>query len=84
MALLILFLIRVLSVYSYLFIAYAILSWVPSLYDSAVGRFIRFLVEPVLAPLRRFNLQFGGLDFTVFVAMIAIQVLSNILYSLLF
>lgn len=84
MALLILFLIRVLSVYSYLFIAYAILSWVPSLYDSAVGRFIRFLVEPVLTPLRRFNLQFGGLDFTVFVAMIAIQVLSNILYSLLF
>lgn len=84
MGLVIRFLLLTLSLYSKLFIVYALLSWLPSLYDSAVGRFIRFLVDPVLAPLRRFNLQFGGLDFTVFLALLLIELASSFLSSFLY
>ncbi|MFA9413933.1 MULTISPECIES: YggT family protein [Streptococcus] len=84
MGLVIRFLLLTLSLYSKLFIAYALLSWLPSLYDSAVGRFVRFLVDPVLAPLRRFNLQFGGLDFTVFLALLLIELASSFLSSFLY
>ena len=42
-------------------------------YDSSLGRLIISLVRPVIEPLRKLNLQFGGLDFTVWVAIILIQ-----------
>lgn len=71
-------------VYSYLLLASAVLSWLPSFNQSRLAGFIDFLVEPILSPLRRLGLQFGGLDFTVWVAMLGIEVLENLLISLVF
>lgn len=41
------------------------------------------LVEPVIRPFRRFNLQFMGLDFTILAVVIALNVLSRILIMIL-
>lgn len=71
-------------VYSYLLLASAVLSWLPGLNQSRLAVFIDFLVEPILKPLRRFGLQFGGLDFTIFAAMLGIELLGNLLVRLLF
>lgn len=72
------------NVYYYLLIGYALMSWVPGLYQSRFGNFVRSLVEPILAPLRRFNLQLGGLDFTILVAIFLLNILRQLVYQLLF
>ncbi|MGT2716099.1 YggT family protein [Streptococcus respiraculi] len=83
MAFVIFILLRALKIYSYVLVAYALLSWIPSAYDSSIGRFITSLVRPVLEPFRRLKLQFFGLDFTIFLLYFLIQLLSRILINLL-
>lgn len=72
-----------LKIYYYLLFAYALMSWVPPVANSLVGRFLAHLVEPVLKPLRRLNLQFAGLDFTVWVGMVGLQLLTQFLLLIL-
>ncbi|WP_192942617.1 YggT family protein [Streptococcus dysgalactiae] len=72
-------LLRLIRVYSYLLIAYALLSWFPGAYNSWIGRLLRGIVEPVLKPFRALNLQFAGLDFTIFVIIIGLNFLAQIL-----
>ena len=69
-------------VYSFILVVYALLSWFPGAYQTSLGQLILRIVEPVLKPFQRFNLQFAGLDFTVWVALILIQFLGNILTRL--
>lgn len=84
MELVIRFLLLIGRVYSYLLLASAVLSWFPGLNQSRLVAFLDFLVEPILNPLRRFGLQVGGLDFTVFVAMLGIEFLQHLLLRLFF
>lgn len=44
-------LLRLIKVYTYLLIAYALMSWFPGAYDSKIGRLISGIVEPILKPL---------------------------------
>uniref|UniRef100_UPI003FEEA6AD YggT family protein n=1 Tax=Alistipes shahii TaxID=328814 RepID=UPI003FEEA6AD len=34
-------------------------------YDTAFGKTIRQIVQPILAPFRRLNLVFAGIDFSI-------------------
>lgn len=70
-------------IYSFILIAFALLSWFPNAYDSSLGRLIISLVRPVIEPLRKLNLQFGSLDFTVWVAIILIQFIGSFLIRIL-
>ena len=70
------------NIYSFILLAFALLSWFPNAYDSSLGRLIIILVRPVIEPLRKLNLQFGGLDFTVWVALVLIQFIGTILTRL--
>ena len=69
-------------VYSFILVVYALLSWFPGAYQTSLGQLILRIVEPVLKPFQRFNLQFAGLDFTVWAALILIQFVGNILTRL--
>lgn len=65
-----------------LFIARAILSWIPIGHDSPfrpVVDVIWRLTEPILAPVRRVLPSLGGLDLSVIVVIIGIRVLQSIL-----
>ncbi|MFC3931385.1 YggT family protein [Streptococcus dentapri] len=64
-------------------VLYALLSWLPGARESSLGRLIEKIVDPLLAPLYRFNLQYGGFDFTTLVALILLQVLNRLLYFIL-
>ena len=70
------------NISSFILLAFALLSWFPNAYDSSLGRLIISLVRPVIEPLRKLNLQFGGLDFTVWVALVLIQFIGTILTRL--
>ncbi|MTB64381.1 YggT family protein [Streptococcus sp. zg-86] len=84
MALVISILLKVVEIYSYLLLAYAFLSWVPNAYDSAIGRFIISLVRPILAPFQRLKLQFLGMDWTVVIVLLLLELVSNLLHYLLY
>ena len=75
---------RAIEIYSYVLLAYVVLTWIPSLYDTALGKLIISLVRPVITPFRKLNLQFFGLDWTVFVIWIILNVISRVLVRLLF
>ena len=83
MQMIIIILLRAIEIYSYVLLAYVVLTWIPSLYDTALGKLIISLVRPVITPFRKLNLQFFGLDWTVFVIWIILNVISRVLFRLL-
>ena len=68
----------VLTLYMYVIIANAVLSWVnPDPYNPIV-RFIHNVTEPVLYPIRRkLPVSYGGIDFSPIVVILAIIFLNT-------
>ena len=61
-----------------------ILSWIPNArLPFGIGDFAFSVSEPILAPIRRAMPFFGGIDFSPFLALIAIQIVSSILLRVL-
>ena len=73
-----------LTIYSWVVVAFALLSWFPNAYETTLGRLLTSLVKPILQPLRRLPLSIGGLDFTVWVAVLLVHLLGNYLIRLLY
>ena len=73
----------ILSIYFWIVIGRAVISWVnPDPYNPIV-RFLHNATDPVLDRVRRIlPLQFGGMDFTPIFLLIVIGVLQNILAQL--
>ena len=71
------------TIYSWILVAFALLSWFPNAYDTALGRLLTSLVKPILQPLRRLPLSIGGLDFSVWVAVVLVHLLGNYLIRFL-
>ena len=72
------------TIYSWVLVAFALLSWFPNAYETTLGRLLTSLVKPILQPLRRSPLSIGGLDFTVWVAVLLVHLLGNYLIRLLY
>jgi YggT family protein len=70
----------ILSIYFWIVIGRAVISWVnPDPYNPIV-RFLYNATEPVFSRVRRIlPLQFGGMDFTPIALLILIGVLQNVL-----
>ena len=72
------------TIYSWILVAFALLSWFPNAYDTALDRLLTSLVKPILQPLRRLPLSIGGIDFSVWVAVILVHLLGNYLIRFLY
>ena len=72
------------TIYSWVLVAFALLSWFPNAYETALRRFLTSLVKPILQPLRRLPLSIGGLDFSVWVAVLLVHLLGNYLIRFLY
>ena len=72
------------TIYSWILVAFALLPWFPNAYDTALGRLLTSLVKPILQPLRRLPLSIGGIDFSVWVAVILVHLLGNYLIRFLY
>ncbi|MCK4284253.1 MAG: YggT family protein [Candidatus Brocadiae bacterium] len=76
-------LVAVLRIYTFVLIAHAVFSWLPpERRGNEVYRFIEALTGPVLRPLRRILPPVAGLDLSVIVAIIAVEVLGRFLLGL--
>ena len=71
------------SIYSIILVAFALLSWFPNAYNTQLGKFLETLCKPILEPLRRLPLQIAGLDFSVWIALILLRMISRYLINLL-
>ena len=61
-----------------------ILSWLPGVrLPFGIGEFVWAVSEPILGPIRRALPFMGGIDFSPFVALLAIQLVENILLRVL-
>ena len=57
-----------------------ILSWIPNArLPFGLGDFVFGVSEPILSPIRRAMPFFGGIDFSPFIALIAIQLVSSLI-----
>jgi len=71
-----------LTIYTFIIIARALISWVnPDPYNSIV-RFLYMATEPVLAPIRR-RLPMIGIDFSPIIVILAIVFIQNFVSRLL-
>ncbi|MBN2472768.1 MAG: YggT family protein [Anaerolineae bacterium] len=67
------------QIYQFVLLARVLISWVQvDPYHPAV-QFLYQLTEPVLGPIRRVLPQTMGLDFSPIIAMILVQVLTEII-----
>ncbi|OFI48140.1 hypothetical protein BG261_07605 [Floricoccus tropicus] len=78
---------KLIDLYSWVLVIYALLSWIPSLRDSKVGEIISKISVPYLNLFKSLPLQFGGFDFTVVAGITALQLIKRfiyIIYNMLF
>ena len=71
------------NIYSLLLLIYALLSWFPNSYGSSLERLLEKLVRPIVGPLRRLPLQFGGLDLSIWLAILIVRFLGDSLIRFL-
>lgn len=69
----------VLQFYFFVVLAHVLLSWVAPGNPTPVARLVERLCEPLLAPLQRIIPPLGGLDFSAFFVLIALQALQMLL-----
>lgn len=69
------------QVYSYMMLAWIIMSWIPNLRYTRVGAILGALVEPYFRIFRRFIPTAGGIDFSPIVAFIVFRIIENLVFS---
>ena len=74
-----------LSLYSWVVIAAALISWVSPDPRNPVVMFLRQVTEPVLAPVRRLlpPWRTGGLDLSPLIVLVAIQFVERVVLTAL-
>jgi YggT family protein len=69
----------ILDLYAFILIARALISWVSPDPRNKIVQFLYQITEPVLAPVRQVVPPIGGLDLSLVVVLIVIQVLRAFL-----
>lgn len=75
---------RLVELYSFLLIIYALLSWFPGAYQSKLGELLARICEPFLNLFRRLPLQFGGIDFSIWAAVIALSIGTRVITQIIY
>lgn len=73
----------IMNIYSFVLVIYALMSWVPRLYGTWIGQLIIKVSRPYLSLFENLPLRFAGLDFTIWVAIIALQFIQRFIIIVL-
>ena len=65
------------SIYSFMLIAYILMSWVPAIQESPIGRLLGKLCEPYLGIFRKFIPPIGMIDFSPIIAILALRFIAS-------
>ena len=61
------------TIYQFMISGYILMSWIPSLQQSAIGEFLGTLVEPYLGIFRKIIPPIGMIDISPIIALFALQ-----------
>lgn len=70
-------LVTILDLYTFILIARALISWINPDPRNKIVQFLYQITEPVLVPVRRVIPPIGGLDLSLLVVLVIIQILRN-------
>lgn len=70
-------------IYRYMLIGYILMSWVPALQESAVGRFLESVCEPYLGFFRKFIPPLGMIDISPIVGLIVLYFIQLGVFNVL-
>ena len=65
------------TIYTYALIVYILMSWVPSIQQSAVGKFLGRICDPYLDIFRKIIPPLGMIDISPIVAIFSLQLAMN-------
>ena len=68
------------QIYSSIVIAAIVMSWIPSLQESSVGRFVASITEPLFAQVRKVLPDTGRFDLSPLVVLLALRLLERLLF----
>ncbi|MGC6587369.1 YggT family protein [Paenibacillus sp. JZ16] len=72
------------QIYFYMILVYVLMSWLPNVRESFIGELLGKLVEPYLAPFRRFIPPIMGMiDISPIVALFVLQLAQRGVYAIL-
>ena len=77
MVLVLTLLLNAIRIYTYILIASVLMSWIPSIKESSIGRMISRVTDPYLDLFRRFIPPLGMIDISPIVAIITLNLASN-------
>lgn len=69
-------LLQAIQIYTYVIIAYILMSWFPNARESTIGQFLAKVVEPYLEPFRRIIPPLGMIDISPIVAILVLNFAS--------
>ncbi|WP_276805109.1 YggT family protein [Lactobacillus hominis] len=67
----------VIYIYSLLIVIYTLLTWVPRLLNSTIGRILAKIVEPYLSWFERIIPPIAGISFAPVVALLVLYLINN-------
>lgn len=70
-------------VYRFMLIGYILMSWIPALQESAVGKFLETMCEPYLGFFRKFIPPIGMIDISPIVGLFALMFIQQGVYIVL-
>lgn len=70
-------------VYRFMLIGYILMSWIPALQESAVGRILERVCEPYLGFFRKFIPPIGMIDISPIVGLFVLVFIETGVYSVL-
>lgn len=76
-------LLTILNVFTIVLVARALYSWVDPGMTSPIGKFLRDVTEPIVAPIRQVIPPMGMLDLSIMVTMLLLIVLRQLVASTL-
>ncbi|GAB6929634.1 YggT family protein [Paenibacillus sp. JCM 10914] len=72
------------QIYFYMILIYVLMSWLPNVRESFIGELLGKLVEPYLAPFRRFIPPIMGMiDISPIVALFVLQLAQRGVFAIL-
>lgn len=77
------FLLTILNILTFLLIARALFSWFDPGLTSTIGKFLRDVTEPIVAPVRQVIPPMGMLDLSIMVTMLLLIVLRQLIAATL-
>ncbi|MEG0470993.1 MAG: YggT family protein [Solibacillus sp.] len=70
-------------VYRFMLIGYILMSWIPALQESAVGKFLETICEPYLGFFRKFIPPIGMIDISPIVGLFVLVFIEQGVYIVL-